>query len=184
MTLSMKKYALLLMMILTAFSCGSDSGGKGETGLSIKPGDLTPFSGLINKEYNINLGAPCASSTSCYAVIYNATVNGTEYVGIAVDSNPSVKNSFYLVMYFPNSGGIPTLPFVLDSSNPDHKINYRQNGTTTIYPRDNSSGTLTLSFTDNGDGTYQITRTAGSVTFNSGTSTLNSLTITAAKVPY
>lgn len=97
----MKKF-LHLLLLLTAVSftaCGSE--GSSTTEGYVDPGITAKT--IQNKSYSLTLGS-CTSSTQCGAIIYQGELDGTNYVGIAVDNQHSVNPpTFKLKIWWPAS---------------------------------------------------------------------------------
>ncbi len=101
--LIVKKIYILLIFAIFLTNCGGGgSGSSGDRDYRITPGSLTTFDspgGTVDTEFLVDYGG---ASTGNYSVIFNQTINGTDYVGIAVSDNPAAE-SFNMKIYFPGS---------------------------------------------------------------------------------
>lgn len=170
----MKKFILFAALAIIAAGCGAGGGGDHSTGFKITPGSVTEFT-IKAKSYNVSYSG---AKTGNYAVVFLGTVNGENYVGIAVSSNPDSDTSFNLKMHF-RGNAIPA-SYTLDSGVLTDIITVRNEGSPTFSDPATWTGTLALTFVNNGDGTYTITG-VGSPTVGGNPLTVN--TITALKVP-
>lgn len=145
--------------------CGSSSSSDGDVGYVLQPGGASYYT--TGSSYNVNfLGA----KTGDYAVIYNAEVNGTPYVGIAIDEDGDPTNSGFTVKIYFQSSGIPG-SITLDSSNCTVKV---INSGTTYTLND----TFTLTITDTGvNNIYSIKTTpdADPITTTGGNLVINEI---------
>ncbi len=160
-------YIVLFIVLLTG--CKKSSGGDDAGTYIAQPGTLTKYTTNITSNtitYN-GTGYNCTTAAQCYAVLYNANVNGVDYVGVAVSQDPSSTTAFNLKMYF-QSSYIPS-SITLDGSNCTFKVSL--SGSTYTY----SSGSVTLNFVDQGNGTYRITTAAGGVTLTGGGLTITEI---------
>ncbi len=170
----MKKFILFAALMIFATGCGAGGEGDGSTGFTITPGSVTEFT-IKAKSYNVSY---TGVETGNYAVVFLGTVDGENYVGIAVSNNPDSDTSFNLKMHF-RANTIPA-SYTLDSDVPTDVITVRDEGSPTFSDPATWTGTLALTFVNNGDGTYTITG-VGSPTVGGNTLTVS--TITALKVP-
>ncbi len=101
--------ALALILLLPLATCNKDSGTSEDYGFNIYPG--TVFYGVASdagKAHDITFAGTaydCAGGPTCYAIIYTSVLNGTSYVGIAVEQETATE-VFTLKIWYP--GSIPT----------------------------------------------------------------------------
>jgi len=183
----MKKTVLLTLISLFIVSCGGGGGTDSETGFAIKPGELTPFSNLVNKSHTITFnGTPynCTpAAQSCYAIIFSREFNIVTRVGIAVQKETPTE-IFNMKIHYP--GTIPTsFPSSKNlQSDADSvviiKITNKNTRVTTTYSYDHGSA-FTIDFSSPTDGVYPIA-TGNSPTI--GGFSLTAFSIESASVPY
>jgi hypothetical protein len=84
----MKKVLFIFICAFLITSCDKDNGGSSNTSYRAKPGGLTAFNSPATR-FSTNLD----TDLNGYAIIYNGPINGTNYVGIALSSNPDATPS-------------------------------------------------------------------------------------------
>jgi hypothetical protein len=160
----MKRIFPFFFMIIALTRCGSSS-SSGTSGYVLQPNEATTFTtGLTS--YTVNTGS---AKTGTYAVIFNNTVNGTDYVGIGISSDPSSTAAFTMRIYFPSS----TIPASVTLNPSNCTFYYRESGSTVTL---NDTVTLNISGPD-GNGVYTITTNPAldSIAMSSGTLTITSI---------
>jgi hypothetical protein len=90
-----KKIFALFIFALMISACDKSSSSSSDTSFRIKSGSLTKFASPTGTVYNIDLG----THTGSYAIIFNHTINGTNYVGIACSNNPE-SETYNLKIYY------------------------------------------------------------------------------------
>ncbi|TAL29780.1 MAG: hypothetical protein EPN93_20800 [Spirochaetes bacterium] len=147
----MKKALIACTLAGLILSCGGGYNSSSDKGFTIQPGDLTQFT-LQNKSHSITFGGTpynCVSDPGCYAILFQGTINGTQYVGLAVQRE-TLTEIFNLKIYYP--GSIPTtFPDSKDiqaDSNSVVKVERKNisTGVTTTYTYDHIAA-FTINFT-------------------------------------
>ncbi len=160
----MKRILPVLLLFFMISRCGSSS-SSGTSGYVLQPNEATTFTtGLTS--YSVNTGS---AKSGTYAVLFNNTVNGTDYVGIGISSDPSSTTAFTMRIYFPS----PTIPASVTLSPTNCTFYYRESGSTVTL---NDTVTLNISGPD-GNGVYTITTNPAldSIAMSSGTFTITSI---------
>ncbi len=160
----MKRILPVLLLLFMIIRCGSSS-SSGTEGYVLQPNEATTFTtGLTS--YSVNTGA---AKTGTYAVIFNNTVNGTDYVGIGISADPSNTNAFTMRIYFPAS----SIPASVTLSPSNCTFYYREGGPAVTL---NDTVTLNISGPD-GNGVYTITTNPAldSIAMSTGTLTITSI---------
>lgn len=165
----MKKILYLIIFLMIIMRCNDDkSSSSDEITFKIQPDSLSKFT-LSDMSYNITFDGVKEGE---FAIIYNNTVNGTSYVGIAVSDDPSDQN-FNMKIYF-EASSIPDSK-ELNSGGDVIKVAYGNS----IYTYD--SGDLTLAFNTQDDINYSISSSGSAVLSDSlsNSITLSDISITA-----
>jgi hypothetical protein len=173
----MKKIALV-MFISSAFviiSCSGDGGDDTETGY-VDPGSWSGKTINSNKMYSFTNGTiseSCGPNAECNAIIYQNTLNDTNYVGVAVnDKHLGAASNFSLKIYWvaDTIGSVNLAP-----ANYTIKVVKGANEYST------TANYLDITVNDQGDGSYTVDFnnpiTIDAVTIN------NTDSITAVKYP-
>jgi len=154
-------YICLISILFYLTACSGGSSSSTETGY-VDP-YLTSEKTVALKSYTLGLQS-CSSSKSCGAIIFQGTLNDTNYVGFAVDNYQSGGSKFSLKIYWPGD----SIPSSID--NPaGYVVEAVIDGTT--YNNNSASGNLKANITSgtdsNGVAIYTITFT-DSLTIGSG----------------
>jgi hypothetical protein len=150
----MNRVLCVMIIFLLTLACQKGSGNNIPGAYSIQPDTLTPFNpihscadgiaGIVDGVHklcdeNFSLSFKSATIPGNYAVLYQATIDGVQKVGIAVSDNPN-SEAFNLKIYF-DASDIPTNPKNIDD--PDLVIKVRDSSGN--YVKQTSSG-VTISF--------------------------------------
>jgi hypothetical protein len=160
----MKKIAFLAILIFIIgimFSCNDSSSGDDVAVGYIDPALGTPKDISGNKSYNLTMttgGNKTLSGSIAHAIIYEGSLNGVSYVGIAVDNfdNTPSTDRFKLQIYW-SGYTIATTPFPLTST--QYSVNLIINGVQYTTP----TGNLDLTITAETDNTYSIEFTGNNI---------------------
>ncbi len=82
----MKKVFILFVFAIIISACDKDDSGTSDTSFRIKSGSLTKFNSPVpgtGTYFDTTLG------TGNYAIIYNGTINGRNYIGIGFTDSPN-----------------------------------------------------------------------------------------------
>jgi len=163
-------YICLISILFYLTACSGDSSSSTETGY-VDP-YLTSEKTVALKSYTLG-SQSCSSSKSCGAIIFQGTLNDSNYVGFAVNDKHDASPDFNLKIYWQAS----SIPSSVDLAPGNFTIKIIKGTSEYTSTTDN----LKLTIADQGDGTYLITFTGnitvGSVSINSGS------TIRAYKYP-
>lgn len=172
-----KTYILFIFALILAGCGGGGSGGSGDRDYRITPGSLTEFDSPSgpggDTDFSVNYGGV---STGNYAVIFNRTINGTDYVCIAVsDTSDPATETFNMKIYFPGSS-IPV----------NKAISPAGNNFIVIYSggehRGLTGATLNLTFASSENNGYTIYNITSTDSINVDGTTLSALDINAVLV--
>jgi hypothetical protein len=178
----MNRIIYVMIVFLLTMACQKGSGDNIPGAYSIQPDSLSPFSSihsgsngsisLCDENFSISFNG---ARTGKYAVIYLATIDGVQKVGMALSDNPN-SETFNLKIYF-TASAIPTSPKSIDDADLDIKVKVGSN----VYTKQASSG-VTISFADQGSGIYKITssgtiNTSGGSLDISGSYIINALNV-------
>jgi hypothetical protein len=138
-----KKIFVLFIFAVIISACDKSKSSSSDTSFRIKAGTLTKFASPINT-YNYTF----ISGRSGNSIIYNGTINGTNYVGLALGDNSD--DSFGLYIYFP-SASFPSVGSTVDVTGTAGAIIKAKNSSTdyTVV-----TGTLSLQFVSRNESTY------------------------------
>ena len=154
-------YICLISILFYLTACSGGSSSSTETGY-VDP-YLTSEKTVALKSYTLG-SRSCSFSKSCGAIIFQGTLNDTNYVGFAVDNYQSGGSKFSLKIYWPGD----SIPSSID--NPAGYVIEAVIGGTT-YNNNSASGNLKANITSgtdsNGVAIYTITFT-DSLTIGSG----------------
>lgn len=102
----MNKIISIFIFFISAaiISCGDSNKENTEAGY-VNPGLGSEKAVNANKSYKIATEPACNPSKDCHAVIYSGALNGTSYVGIAVDNfvTSPASDRFIAKIYWPAS---------------------------------------------------------------------------------
>jgi len=148
-------YTCLLSLLFYLTACSGGSSSSTETGY-VDP-YLTSEKTVALKSYTLG-SRSCSSSKSCGAIIFQGTLNDTNYVGFAVDNYQSGESKFSLKIYWPGD----SIPSSID--NPaGYVVEAVIDGTTYNSATGNLTGNLKATITSgtdsNGVAIYTITFT-------------------------
>ncbi|MBN2040762.1 MAG: hypothetical protein JW864_12025 [Spirochaetes bacterium] len=94
----MKKIFVILAFISLFYACGNDDSNESDNNFIINADNIKKFeSPLIKGQYFTTTSG--LHENVDYAIIYNGTINGTNYVGIACKQDPSL-GSYNLKIYY------------------------------------------------------------------------------------
>jgi len=147
-------YICLISILFYLTACSGGSSSSTETGY-VDP-YLTSEKTVALKSYTLyTLGSrSCSSSKSCGAIIFQGTLNDTNYVGFAVDNYQSGESKFSLKIYWPGD----SIPSSID--NPaGYVVEAVIDGTTYNSATVNLRATITSGTDSNGVAIYTITFT-------------------------
>jgi len=150
-------YICLISILFYLTACSGGSSSSTETGY-VDP-YLTSEKTVALKSYTLGFGSQsCSSSKSCGAIIFQGTLNDSNYVGFAVDNYQSGGSKFSLKIYWPGD----SIPSSID--NPaEYVIEAVIGGTTYTSATGNLTGNLKATITSgtdsNGVAIYTITFT-------------------------
>jgi hypothetical protein len=144
-------YICLISILFYLTACSGGSSSSTETGY-VDP-YLTSEKTVALKSYTLG-SQSCSSSKSCGAIIFQGTLNDSNYVGFAVDNYQSGGSKFSLKIYWPGD----SIPSSID--NPaGYVIEAVIGGTTYTSPTGNLKATITSGTDSNGVAIYTITFT-------------------------
>jgi hypothetical protein len=132
-----KKLFILFAFALIISECDKDSKSSSDTSFRIKSGTLTKFASPVTPYYT-NQG------NGNYAIIYNGSINGTNYIGIALSNDPVPATSYIKIYYQGNS---ITNVSLIGGTSPGFKVIHDGTDQT-------GAGTYNFIFTQNTVGTY------------------------------
>lgn len=156
----------LLLAVIVAAGCGGSSSGDDDTGYTLQPGEVTTFTTGITSYSITYLG----TQSGTYAVMYQGSVAGTEYIAIGVDADPSSSSAFKLKLYF-QADEIPS-SIGLNTSNSQLKVYSGGDG---ITPSATLNGSYTLNISGPDSNSVYTISSTGSIPLTSGSLTINSI---------
>jgi hypothetical protein len=143
-------YICLISILFYLTACSGGSSSSTETGY-VDP-YLTSEKTVALKSYTLGAQS-CSSSKSCGAIIFQGTLNDSNYVGFAVDNYQSGGSKFSLKIYWPGD----SIPSSID--NPAGYVIEAVIGGTTSSATGNLRATITSGTDSNGVAIYTITFT-------------------------
>jgi hypothetical protein len=139
----MNRIIYVMMVFLLTIACQKGSGDNIPGAYSIQQGSIKEDKIKYYGPYeNFSLLLNSNTKSGKYAILYRATIDGVQKVGIAVSDDPNSTTSFNLKIYF-DASEVPTAPKSINDA--DVIIKVSDGSTLYTYTRDTSPG-VTISF--------------------------------------